>query len=219
MMRRDYLIRLIEAFGQELRRIESLKDEKKWDEAGFAVDAEVKRMTGKDTAEVVKLSETELLALLIAGETAQAVREKAWMLTMLLKQVGDVAAAQDRVAEADGYYFKALHLLLKVLHGEDACEFPEFVPQVEALVEAIGRPALPVETEALLMEHYESTGQFDRAENALHAILQAEPHDPDVRQFGLDFYERIKQQSDERLAAGNLPRAEVESGLAEWRTR
>src|SRR5579862_8376796 len=115
MIRRDYFIRLIEAFGQELRRIESLKDERRWDEAGGVVDEEVKRMTGKDAAAVVKMSENELLALLIEGGEAQLVRAKAWILTTLLKQAGDLAAAQDRLEEADAFYFKALHLLLKVL--------------------------------------------------------------------------------------------------------
>jgi len=219
MIRRDYFIRLIEALGQELRRIESLKDEKRWDEAGLAVDEQVKRLTGRDGATVLKLSETELFALLIEGDGTQIVREKAWALTMLLKQAGDLAAAQDNSAGADAYYLKALHLLLKVLHGEDAHEFPEFVPQVEALVESIGQPTLPVETEVLLMEHYETTGQFDRAENALHVILQADPNNSEARDFGIEFYERLQQQSDERLAAGNLPRAEVEAGLAELRTR
>jgi hypothetical protein len=202
MIRRDYFIRTIEALGQELQRIESLKDQERWDEAGVAVDAEVKRLTGKEAAEVVKFSEIELLALLMDGEGTQAVRDKAWMLTLLLKQAGDLALAQDRGDEADAFYFKGLHLLLKVLHGADAHEFPEFVPQVELLVNSISAE-LPVETEALLMEHYETTGQFGKAEDALDAILKAQPDNED----------------DERLALGNLPRAEVEAGLAALRTR
>src|ERR1700761_1836083 len=117
MIRRDYFIRLIEALGKELRRIELLKDEQRWDEAGLAVDEQVKRMTGKDTASVLKLSETELFAVLIDGGASQEVREKAWALTLLLKQAGDLEAAQDHDTQADIYYFKALHLLLKVLHG------------------------------------------------------------------------------------------------------
>jgi hypothetical protein len=217
MIRRDYFIRLIEAFGQELQRIETLKDEERWDEAGGAVDEEVKRMTGKDVATVVKMSETELFALLIDGATTPMVRERGWMLTTLLKQAGDLAAAQDHLDEADAFYFKALHLLLKLLHGEDAHEFPGFVPQVESLVEAIGASALPVETETLLMEHYETTGQFDRAQNALRAILESEKDNPAAREFAVDFYERLLRLGDERLAGGNLTRAEVEAALAPLR--
>src|SRR6202000_1205439 len=128
------------------------------------------------------------------GGPSTEVPQKAWALTLLLKQAGDLEAAQDHDTQADIYYFKALHLLLKVLHGEDAHEFPEFVPQVESLVEAIGESSLPVETETLLMELYETTGQFDRAENALHAILKAEGNDAETREFGIGFYERLQQQ-------------------------
>ncbi|HWD18221.1 MAG TPA: DUF6483 family protein [Verrucomicrobiae bacterium] len=217
MIRRDYFIRMIEALGQELRRIESLKKEERYGEAGGIVDDEVKRMTGRDVREVVQLSETALLALLIEGETTGLVREKAWLLTTLLKEAGDLAVAQDRVEEGDRYYLKGLHLLLKVLHGADVFDFPEFVPRVETLVEAISPSALSLETKALLMEHYETTGQFSRAEDALHTILEADPRNPDAWDFGVEFYERVSQQNDERLLLGNLPRAEVVAGLAEMR--
>jgi hypothetical protein len=33
--------------------------------------------------------------------------------------------------------------------------------------------------------------------------------------MGMAFYERLKHQSDEVLESGNLPRDEVEAGLAE----
>jgi tetratricopeptide (TPR) repeat protein len=218
MIRRDYFIRLIEAFGQEMARIESLKGEKKWDEAGGALDEQVKQMIGMDSAAALKLSETELLALLIQGETAQFVRERAWLLTTLLREAGEVAAAQDRLDEANAYYLKALHLLLRVLHQEDVFEFPEFVPRVEALVDSIDGP-LPIETEALLMEHYETTGQFARAEDALDKIIASDPNGRDTLDFALGFYERMQNQKDERLLVGNLPRAEVEAGLAELKKR
>jgi hypothetical protein len=37
--------------------------------------------------------------------------------------------------------------------------------------------------------------------------------------MGVDFYARLRQRSDADLAAGNLPRDEVEAGLAEVRAR
>jgi hypothetical protein len=38
-----------------------------------------------------------------------------------------------------------------------------------------------------------------------------------LREWGIAFYQRLQQQSDTALASGNLPRAEVEAGLAEVR--
>lgn len=218
MFRRDYIIRLIEAFGQEMRRVQSLKDQENWNEAGLALDEQVKRMIGMDAPAALKLSETELLALLIDGESAQLVREKAWLLTTLLREAGDVAAGQDRIGEADAYYLKALHLLLKALHEEDIFEFPEFVPRVEALVESVSGP-LPLETEGLLMEHYERTGQFERAADALDKILRVEGGSAEAIEFGISFYERLQRQSDERLLMGNLPRPKVDAALAALQKR
>jgi len=65
------------------------------------------------------------------------------------------------------------------------------------------------------MRHYEATGQFAKAEDALYSILDAVGGDPEVVGFGRAFYERILRRSDAALLAGNLPRGEAEQGLDE----
>jgi hypothetical protein len=78
---------------------------------------------------------------------------------------------------------------------------------------------LPLETQALLMQHYERSGEFGKAEDALFAMLEAEPGNAGLVGFGVSFYERLQGQSDAGLATGNLPRPELETGLAELRKR
>jgi hypothetical protein len=78
---------------------------------------------------------------------------------------------------------------------------------------------LPLETQALLMQHYERSGEFAKAEDALFAMLEAEPGNAGLVNFGASFYKRLQGQSDAALAAGNLPRSELEAGLAELRKR
>ena len=95
---------------------------------------------------------------------------------------------------------------------------PEFVPRVEAILASLSESPLPPRTHALLMRHYEQTGQFAKAEDALFSILEAAPGDAAVIDFGLAFYDRILRQSDAMLTAGNLPRAEAEQGLRELKT-
>jgi len=70
-----------------------------------------------------------------------------------------------------------------------------------------------------LMEHYERTGQFGKAEDALFAILDGDVDNDLALTFGLSFYERLLGKSDAQLADGNLPRAEVEASLQELRDR
>jgi hypothetical protein len=218
MLRRDYILRLVEEFAEALARIRALKKERAFGEASILTESEFRRITGIDLEALLKLSETELLARLIETEPLHAVREKTFFLTTLLKEAGDIATAEDRMEEGRACYLKGLHLLLGSLARGDAFEQPEFVPKVDLFVEALDGE-VPAQTSVLLMEHYERTGQFGKAEDALFAILDGEVNDEMALNFGIAFYERLLGRADTQLDEGNLPRAEVESGLEELRAR
>jgi len=213
MIRRDYILRMIEEFVRVLSRLRSLKRDQHWNEVSGELDAEFKKLVGDGAQAVARLSETELLARLIQDAPTQLVRDKALMLTTLLKEAGDVAANQERTEEGRECYLKALHLLLDVLGRGEVFEWPEFVPKVEVLVAALQSAPLPIRSAAMLMQHYERTGEFAKAEDALFAMLDAEPDNQAVVEFGITFYERLRSQSDAALDAAHLPRAEVEDGL------
>jgi hypothetical protein len=217
MIRRDYILRLIEEFAEALARIRALKNDAQLEEASLLTETEFKRITGLDSESLLKLSETELLARLIQSESSHAVREKMFFLTTLLKEMGDIAATEGRVEESRACYLKGLHLLLDSLSRGDGFEQPEFVPKVDLFVQALDE--FPMHTNVLLMEHYERTGQFGKAEDALFAILEADLKNRAALEFGISFYERLLGHSDARFTEGNLPRAEVESGLVELRER
>jgi hypothetical protein len=217
MMRRDYLLRMIEEFFEVLARIDRLKNGQLWQEAAGTVDEQFQRLIGTNAAAATKLSETELLARLIQGGPTQVVHEKTLMLTALLKEAGDVAAGQGRTAESRAFYVTGLHVLLSALAGDEVSDCPAFVPRIEAFVAALADAPLPLETQARLMQHYERAGEFGKAEDSLYAMLEAEPQTPGLVDFGITFYERLKGQTDARLAEGNLPRPELEAGLSALR--
>jgi hypothetical protein len=146
MIRRDYILRMIEEFVQALARINALKKDQRWQEAAGVVDEEFKRLIGTGAQAVARLTETDLLARLIRGEPTQAVREKTLILTALLKEAGDVAATQGRVEEGRSCYVKGLHLLLETLAREEVSTFPDFVPRVEMFAAALRDSPLPIET-------------------------------------------------------------------------
>jgi len=219
MIRRDYILRMIEEFIRALARINSLKQGQRWNEAAEALDDEFKRLVGDGAQAVARLSETDLLARLAQDGPTQAVRDKTVLLTTLLKEAGDVATAEGRAEEGRECYLKALHLLLDVLGREDVFEFPDFVPKVELLKQALQGTSLPVRTHAMLMQHYERTGDFAKAEDELFAMLDAEPDNERLVEFGCAFYRRLLAQSDTALNEANLPRAEVEEGLKELEAR
>lgn len=202
-----------------LARIRALKKDQRIDDAAALSEEGFKRVTGLDSESLLKLSETELFAKVLQAEPVHAVREKMSFLITLLREAGDLAVVQGREEEGREYYLKGLHLLLGILTRGDAYEVPEFVPKVEEFVSALADSDLPAQTNALLMEHYERTGQFAKAEDALYCILDAEPENGSAVEFGISFYERLQRQNDLRLEEGNLPREELESGLKELRSR
>lgn len=219
MIRRDYILRMIEEFMQALSRLRPLKQGQRWNEASGELDAELKKLIGDDVRAIARLSETELLARLMQDGPTHALREKTLVLTTLLKEAGDVATVEGRREDSRECYLKALHLLLDVLARDEVFECPEFVPKVEMLVAALRSAPLPVRSAAMLMQHYERTGEFAKAEDALFAMLDAEPDSPAIVEFGVTFYERLRSQSDAALDAANLPRVEVQEGLKELQAR
>ena len=201
-----------------LNKLRALKARQLLEPAAALTEEELQRLVGLGADAVAQLSETELLARLIQGEPTQAVRTKTLLLATWLKEAGELAAAQGRAKESRSYYLKGLHLLLHALAGSDAGELPEFVPKIESIASSFDQP-LPLESAALLMQHYERTGQFAKAEDALFGMLETEPGNGRVVEFGLAFYQRLECQSDAALEAGDLPRSEVEAGLAELQAR
>lgn len=219
MIRRDYILRMIEEFMQALSRIRSLKQGQRWNEASGELQAELKKLIGDGAQSVARLSETELLARLMQDGPTHALREKTLVLTTLLREAGDVATAEDRREESREFYLKALHLLLDTLGRGEVFECPEFVPKIEMLRESLAAAPLTARTHARLMQHYERTGEFAKAEDALFAMLEAEPDNEAITEFGIAFYQRLLAQSDAALHEANLPRTEVEEGLKELQHR
>ena len=204
---------------QALNRIRGLKQGQDWRTAGAELDKEFQRLVGGGPQAVAALSETELISRLIQGESTHLVHDKTLMLASLLKEAGDLAIAEERTEEGRSIYMKGLRLLLQALLRQEVYECPEYVPKVEMFMLALADTPLPLETQALLMQYYERTGEFSRAEDALFAMLEMEPENQGIVEFGITFYDRIANQRDANLIAGDLPRSELESGLAELRKR
>ena len=213
MMRRDYILQMIEECIQALAQIRALRHDQRWEEARMAVDAQCEKLAADGARKLAQLSELELLARLALDQPTQTV------LISLLQEAGEIAAAEGRSADAREIHLKALHLLLDVSAQDDAGAQPAFVPRAEALVQSLAEAPMPVRTQVLLMRHYENTGQLAKAEDTLFSILDATKDDPASLEFGAAFYERILRQNDAMLQAGNLPRAEAEEGSRELQRR
>jgi hypothetical protein len=219
MIRRDFLLRQIEEFVSVLTRMAGLAKAGQWEEASSAAKAQFKALAGADVTELFRMSDTELIARLAEGDTSFGVQEKLSMVTRLFKENGDVLKAQGRIEESHACYLKGLHLLLDSMANDPGSPRPDFLPSVEAFLIGLHDSPLSLETNAMLMRHYEQTGEYGRAEDGLFDILDGEPANIELLDFGVGFYERLLRLDDDALELGNLPRAEVNAGLAELNQR
>jgi Family of unknown function (DUF6483) len=215
MIRRDYIIRMVEEFARMLARIRERLAAHNEGEAAVILDQAFLALVGTGPEAVSQLSETELIALLAKDEPTQVVKEKSLMLVALLEEAAQLNDLRGREAESQACRLKALDLSL-ALHAEDLdSELPSFVPRIGRLHEELGNAALPLRTRAALWRFYEMNGAYARSEDELFALLEAEPHNEALQREGLAFYQRLLLRSDAALESGNLPRAEVEAALSE----
>jgi|SRR5579883_3393252 len=217
MLRRDYFLRLVEKFAQILARLQEQVNAGQYAEAGQGLDEAFSELMGAGAEEICRLSETELLARLTQGGPTQTVPDKIRILTALLQQAGLVHAAEGREEQSRACWLKALNLLLNLQMEDVDSEFQQFIPTIDLLRDQLRDSPLPLSTLAALWRHYERIGAYGRAEDALFGLLEEQPDNPELLAEAKAFYERLLRQSDCALVEGNLPRAEVEAGLAELR--
>lgn len=217
MMRRDYILNAAEEFGSVLAGILGLNKEARWENASTLTSEEFQKLVGVDAAQALQLSDAELFARLIEGEPTHLAETKIFMVAALFQAIGEARAGQNQVEEGRKYHLRALELLLDAMGRTAIGDRPDFAPKIETLFAGLGDSPLPTKTHALLMRYYEQLGEFARAEDELFAIAEIESPGPELLEFGAAFYQRILSQSDAALLAGNLSRAEAQSGLAEFR--
>lgn len=214
MLRRDYILRIVEKAAQMLARIREQTDAGEYAEAGENLDSVFVQLMGSGAEQICRLSDTELLARITTEGPTQAVPEKIRLLVALLQQAGLLHAAEDRENEAQTCWLKALNLLLTLQMEDIDSELSQFIPTVDLLRDQLRDADLPLSTLAALWRHYEHIGAYARAEDTLFLLLEAQPDNPDLLSEAKAFYERLLRESDVALNDGNLPRAEVSAGLA-----
>jgi Family of unknown function (DUF6483) len=219
MLRRDYLLRQIEQFTAVLLRMTGLTKAGQWEEASSFAKSQFKALAGDDISKLLQLSDTELIARLAEGDAGYGMEERIFMLARLFKENCDILKGQGRVEESSACCVKGLHLLLETIANDPTAPRPEFVPSVDEFLIALRDVPLDFKTNAMLMRHYEQARDYAKAEDALFNMLDADPANTELLNFGDGFYQRLLRLDDETLEVGNLPRAEIDTGLAELNQR
>lgn len=173
-------------------------------------------------AESLAVGAYQNMALLHGREShwddAEYMLEKAVELARDLSDHGDQMALPQAAQAAQRLsvmLFEAQEFERALRWGVEAEELAETGYEIH------GEPVLNIYviSQINLISFHEQMGSYADAEDALWKALDVAGNHEDILRRGLAFYENCRKQADNRLDKGNLPRQEVEDGLADLQKR
>lgn len=215
MYRDDYLLRLIREFAQLITYVLGLNRQRQHAQALAAIEAAYKDLLNLDPLLVRSLAAPALVDILGLADHDLLARDHCLFLAALQQAEAQTHAAQGDESRGYAASLKALEITLHTLRRWPATDLPPYAPAPAHLHAALVDFVLPASCGLLLLAHYEAEQQFARAEDLIFAALADPEQAPAWQQAGIAFYQRLLALPDAALAAGGLPRGEVQAGLAE----
>jgi len=219
MLREDYILSWIRRYLQWMAELFGLVRAQNHELALRRIDMILRTLLEVGPDSVTKLTDGEILARLTLGDPPQLVQEKFVVLAAVLEQLGIVFLDKNQPEIARDCFVKALHLIVGLKLRGSTPQLLEHAPTLERLTERLRHMVVPERTWASLMLLFEREGKYAKAEDALFTLLDSAPDNREAIELGIEFYKRLGVLSDEALEAGDLPRTEVSSGLAELEQR
>lgn len=215
MIRQDYIIRLIEQFGQVWATVVGQIHSQLFPSARATLDQAYQQILGLTSDNVRSFSSGDLLARMYVGTSEEHGRERSIILGALLSAEGDLVTKQNDPDLASWYYQKALDILLTTALKFPDQPLPDNIPSIEQIADTLADYHLPINTNRLLFGYYESHGAFAKAEDCLFDMLTHTTQPQPIVALGEDFYQRLQLRTDNDLATGNFSHQEIAAGLAE----
>ena len=211
MLRKDYIMRLIEQLGVAVARIIALKNNNQAHEALKEIEQACEKYLGLDPRVIEAASGEALLGLMSMGGKFDL--RRAVLLGVLLKEEGELYEMESMAERSYWGYTRSLWLFLESLNRDPELRTPDNLADTRFVLNKLARYELSPDLKSRLFCYYEWTGAFDKAEDMLFDLLDRDQH-PWVEK-GREFYKRLYAKSDDELARGGLPRDELELGMKE----
>lgn len=214
MLRKDYLVRMIEEMTDVLSKVFQLKQQNKLLEAQWELDELYKRQFRLNSSLLGTISAKDITDLFRHGEELEA--DKLQSLARLLQEEADLYNGTGNLDEGVSRWMKSLHLYLTASLNNAERSLWDIDGEVEQLLSHLRKYRLPLDTERLLFKYEEEIGAFDQAENVLYRLLEAKAI---AIEDASAFYERLLGLDPKLLEEGGLPLEEVKEGLEELHHR
>lgn len=219
MITEDYIMRQVAMLSQVLARMFGMRDAGQHEAALAEADNALYHLLGMSGALVAALPPDDLVAMLRRDATKAAGQERCALLAaFLLEQAVNLEALQ-RHAEGRVIRRKALQVVVMVTAEADGAPVPEHLPRLEPVAADLEPSELPRTMYPLWLAALEREGAYAKVEDLLFEMLAAELGDAELFAWGEAFYARLERKSDAELAAGNLPRHEIDHSRTALRQR
>ncbi|GIQ61807.1 hypothetical protein PACILC2_03750 [Paenibacillus cisolokensis] len=210
MLQRDYLMRMIEQVASAIGQVMGLRRQMRHQEALLVIDELLDSRFRLNGRLIRSLSDEDIVGMMTTNGVMET--ENIQAIALLLKQESEIYEEMGDGARAYPLQLKALQLFARLAAADAPKVLADSDAEAERLLLKLSDCELPAATKRLVMDWQESRGRYDQAENWLYELLvEGEAG----RDEAVAFYRRLLPLPDERLAAGGLPREEVEEGLAQ----
>ena len=212
MIRRDYILRLVQEMVQLLARVVFLKSRHEYEEALREINLALSQLAGRGGDQPVP-SVDDWLELCRRHEATASGLTNA--TAELLREQGEILATPGNPAASLRSRTAALALFLEsVLEGRTFVT-EELLEKIERLVMETADAPRPGAVWLRLLRYFEARTRFGLAEDALFGWV-ADGGGEAARGEGAAFYDRRMAEDDATLAKGGLPRQEVVQGRAQF---
>ena len=177
-----------------------------------AVNSQLKNLVGLDINAIDTLSFNSVREIISRGDSYNLGKYIA--LGELLQLQGKICLKDNDEAMMLNYYLKSLEGFYEV-YDEEEINNDKYIKDIDLLINDLKEYDIPLESDMQIVKFYELMNKLDKAEDMLFYIIDKSNNDSDVISSGLDFYNRLKQKSEEELIKGNLPLEEVEDSYLE----
>lgn len=208
MLQRDYLMRVTEILVTVLSKVLSFKKEMKYEDAKKEIETAAKTIVGIDLKLINLLSVEDILQLL---KTSEVYAGRCIISAELLREYGDLFELQDY--RGKDFHLKSLHLYLEALFTKELPIPENYYKNIDELIEKLLETEFSAELKYKLIEYYELSGRFSKAEDILFELI--EENADNIKNKALSFYKRLRVRTNDELNKGNLSREEVEESIEE----
>jgi hypothetical protein len=209
----DYIMRIIRQATEALLYAIGLKKAGQYPDAMQAIDQALEQLLGLEANLARQLSDEALLSLLTTQDQLDV--ERLELVADFIKEEGDIHAAENKPAESQKSYLRALNYYLEVGLDDAQGPAPDLAQKIESLAEKLEAGGLPDDTLWASFCYYELGGDYAKAEAALSNLGGREEVRAEILPELIAFYERLLEKDAKDLARSNLTKARVREKLAE----